>query len=101
MATDIIARALAANGGGGGEPVDAYTKAETNDLLATKADKNTSYTKTEVNNLLAEKEDNILSFDTWAEYNAVKDTIPADTYFVIKEDEQENPIPNFKDKLID
>ena len=95
MATDIIARALAANGGGGGgEPVDAYTKAETNDLLATKADKNTSYTKTEVNNLLAEKEDNILSFDTWAEYNAVKDTIPADTYFVVKEDEQANPIPS-------
>lgn len=33
MAVDIIARGMAANAGGGGGPVDAYTKAETNALL--------------------------------------------------------------------
>lgn len=32
MAVDIIARGMASNSGGGG-PVDAYTKSETNALL--------------------------------------------------------------------
>lgn len=35
--------------GGGGAPVDAYTKAETNTLLAAKANKSETYTKTETN----------------------------------------------------
>lgn len=34
--------------GGGGSPTDAYTKAQTDALLNTKADKSTTYTKTEV-----------------------------------------------------
>lgn len=56
MATDIIARALATNGGGGGT-ADAYTKAETNFLLATKANANETYTKTEVDTELDTKLD--------------------------------------------
>lgn len=53
-----------------------------------------SYTKAETDAKLAKKEDNILSFNTWADYEKVKNTIPADTYFVVKEDEQANPIPS-------
>ena len=39
------------------EPVDAYTKTETNSLLAEKADKETTYTKTEVDALIPEPVD--------------------------------------------
>lgn len=40
-------------GGGGGD--DSYTKAQTDALLAEKADKSTTYTKTQVDNALSEK----------------------------------------------
>lgn len=53
-----------------------------------------SYTKAETDAKLANKEDNILYFNTWADYEKVKNTIPADSYFVVKEDEQANPIPS-------
>ena len=53
MAVDMIARMMAmGNSGGSG---DSYTKAETDALLADKADKSTTYTKTEVDAALAEK----------------------------------------------
>ena len=44
---------LEAEGGGGSG--DAYTKAQTDALLAEKADKSTTYTKTQVDNALSEK----------------------------------------------
>lgn len=69
MATDIIARALAVSGGGGGS--DGYTKAE-------------------VDALLTKKEDDILHFKTWEDYEKVKNTIPVDTYFVIEEETGED-----------
>lgn len=70
MATDVIARALAVSGGGGGSS-DGYTKAE-------------------VDALLTKKEDDILHFKTWEDYEKVKNTIPVDTYFVIEEETGED-----------
>lgn len=40
--------------GGGGSPTDAYTKAETNTLLAAKANKSETYTKTETDTKIQE-----------------------------------------------
>ena len=47
------------SGGGGGTPVDAYTKTETNSLLEGKADKDKTYTKTEVDGIKAILEEQI------------------------------------------
>lgn len=66
MAQDIIARALAAKGGGGGQPIDAYTKSETDTLLS--------------------KKENTIPTYTLAEYEAIKDTIPPGTKFIITDD---------------
>lgn len=58
MAIDLIARAMAANGGGGGTPTDAYSKTETDALLKNKVG-------------FAEYKDNKISF-----YNSIlKDNI--------------------------
>lgn len=55
---DIITAALAASmSGGGGGGSDSYTKAETDALLAAKADKSDTYTKAQVDAELAEKLD--------------------------------------------
>lgn len=50
-----MVQVLEAEGGGGS--VDAYTKAQTDALLATKADASTTYSKTETNTLLEGKAD--------------------------------------------
>lgn len=48
MYLDAIAK------GGGGGTTDAYTKAETDELLADKADKATTYTKTEIDAMIGD-----------------------------------------------
>ena len=52
MAVDMIARMMAMGSGGG--TADAYTKAETDQLLNGKADKETTYTKTEIDSMIGD-----------------------------------------------
>ena len=75
---------IAKNGGGGS--VDAYTKSETDTLLANKADKATTYTKTEVDTALALKA-NLSTFVgiTQAEYDALE-TKTEPIYFIYEEE---------------
>ena len=75
---------IAENGGGG--TVDAYTKTETDTLLANKADKATTYTKTEVATALALKA-NLSTFVgiTQAEYDALE-TKTEPLYFIYEEE---------------
>jgi hypothetical protein len=72
MAVDMIARMMAMEKGGG--TTDAYTKAETDELLAEKADKATTYTKTEVDTAFSGKQDSL----TTAQLSAVNSGITAD-----------------------
>lgn len=76
---------IAENGSGGGT-VDAYTKSETDTLLANKADKATTYTKTEVDTALALKA-NLSTFVgiTQAEYDALE-TKTEPLYFIYEEE---------------
>lgn len=75
---------IATSGGGG--TVDAYTKSETDTLLASKADKTTTYTKTEVDTALALKA-NLSTFVgiTQAEYDALE-TKTEPLYFIFEEE---------------
>ena len=60
MAVDIIARAMASKGGGGGgTSVDAYTKEQTDTLLYNKADKSNVYTKSEIDTKFSETNENV------------------------------------------
>lgn len=76
---------IAENGSGGGT-VDAYTKSETDALLANKADKATTYTKTEVDTAL-ELKANLSTFVgiTQAEYDALE-TKTEPMYFIYEEE---------------
>ena len=54
--SDMLARlmALAAMQSGGADLSDYYTKAETDELLADKADKASTYTKTEIDSMIGD-----------------------------------------------
>lgn len=54
MAVDQIARMMAMDAAEQGGTTDAYTKAETDELLADKADKATTYTKTEIDAMIGD-----------------------------------------------
>ena len=64
----------------------AYTKAETDALLADKADKSTTYTKTQTDNLLAAKQDTL----TAQQLSAVNSGITANCLQYIVDDGQKN-----------
>lgn len=60
MAVDMIARAMASRGGGGGgTSVDSYTKEQTDTLLYNKADKSSVYTKSEIDTKFSETNENV------------------------------------------
>lgn len=61
------------NSGGGGGTVDAYTKEETNILLARKANQSTTYTKVEVDTALSTKADQATTYTKTEVDNIIPD----------------------------
>lgn len=81
MYLDAIAK------GGGVSPDDAYTKAQTDALLAQKADAASVYSRSETNSLVASKADlSILTPMTQEEYDAIV-TKTAPLYFIYEDGE--------------